>query len=66
MINLISHQWEDESPEAKARWFQSLSVYQRMELFTSYTNLILEVNPSLLETKDARPVTDRVRILTKE
>jgi hypothetical protein len=61
----ISHDRQEETPEAKARWFQSLSLQQRMELLCAYTNLILELNPHIVETKDARPVTDRIRILTK-
>lgn len=29
----ISHDWDEETLEAKARWFQSLSVEQRMRTF---------------------------------
>ena len=61
----ISHSIEDETSEAKARWFQSLSMQERMELLCTYTNLILAVNPHIVETKDARPITDCIRILTK-
>jgi hypothetical protein len=65
MQPLISHSIQEETPEAKARWFQSLTLQERMELLCSYTNLILEVNPQILEKKDARPITDNIRILTK-
>ena len=65
MNELISHDWQEETPEAKARWFQSLSLAQRMELLCTFTNLILTVNPKIVEQKDARPIEGRVRILSK-
>jgi hypothetical protein len=65
MKQSISHSFEEESPDAKARWFQSLSIQERMELLCSYTNLILAGNPKIVEKKDARPASDRIRILTK-
>lgn len=60
----ISHSIQEETPEAKARWFQSLSIEERMELLCSYTNLILAMNPRIVESKDARPITDRICVLT--
>ena len=45
MIPKISHNREDESIEAKAKWFRELSLEERMELLCFYTNLILENNP---------------------
>jgi hypothetical protein len=59
----ISHDRRDESPEAKARWFQSLSVSERMEIFCDFTDLALSLNPALMEKKDAQPVAGRVRVL---
>jgi hypothetical protein len=59
----ISHSFQDESIEAKTRWFQSLTLEQRMELLCAYTNLILELNPKIVESKDARPITGSIRIL---
>jgi len=59
----ISHSREDETPEAKALWFQSLSVEERMELLCEWTDLILENNPGILERKSAQPITGRVRVL---
>jgi hypothetical protein len=61
----ISHSIREETPEAKARWFQSLTLHERMELLCTYSNLILAVNPNIVETKDASPITDNIRILTK-
>jgi hypothetical protein len=60
----ISHDREDESIEAKARWFQSLSLKERMDLFCSFTDLALAVNPGLADRKDAQPVEGRVQVLS--
>lgn len=60
----ISHDRQQETPEAKARWFQSLSLEERMEFLCSMTDLILENNPQVLKRKNAQPVAGRVRVLT--
>jgi hypothetical protein len=61
----ISHSIREETPEAKARWFQSLTLQERMDLLCTYSSLILAVNPNIVEKKDARPISDNIRILTK-
>ena len=40
--------------EAKARWFQSLSMAERMEVFCSFTDLALSVNPHLKDRRIKR------------
>ena len=60
----ISHSFEDETPEAKARWFRSLTVDERIAMLCAWTDLILENNPGIAERKDAQPVTGRIRVLT--
>ena len=66
MINPdISHDRQEETLEAKARWFQSLSLAERMDLLCFFTDLILENNPNIVERKDAQPTAGRVRILTR-
>jgi hypothetical protein len=60
----VSHDREEETPEAKARWFQSLPLAERMELLCSFTNLVLENNPRALEVKNTRSPAGRVRVLT--
>ena len=60
----ISHDWQEETPEAKARWFQSLSLTERMDLLCCFTDLILSHNPKIAEQKDAQPIEGRVRVLT--
>ena len=61
----ISHDRKEETPEAKARWFQSLSLAERMEIFCEFTDLILEVNPSLPEKKIAQPIAGRIQVIAK-
>jgi hypothetical protein len=60
----ISHDRAAETPEAKARWFQSLTLEERMAVFCELTELILENNPRIADVNRARPVPGRVRVLT--
>ena len=60
----ISHDYREETIEAKARWFQALPLAERMELLCLFTDLILTVNPHIVEQKDAQPLAGRVRVLT--
>lgn len=66
MNGSISHDIRDESLEAKARWFQSLSLEERMDVFVAFTNLILENNPDIVKHKYVRPASERVRVISKE
>jgi len=59
----ISHSLEEESIEAKARWFRSLSPEQRMAMLMEWTELVLENNPGLIGVKDAVAVEGRIRVL---
>ena len=65
MTLAISHDRSEETPEAKARWFQSLSLDERMEIFCEITDFILAVNPAIMDMKDAPPVKGRIRVLSK-
>jgi hypothetical protein len=65
MKNPVSHSRKDESLEGKTRWFQSLSLTERMEIFCSFTDLALEINPKLPELKDAQQTQRRIRIVSK-
>ncbi len=64
MNGLVSHDRHDETPEAKARWFQSLSLSERMELLCAFTDLVLGVHPDLPDRKDAEPVEGRIQVLS--
>ena len=66
MIGSISHDLRDESLEAKARWFQSLALEERMDVFVAFTNLILENNPDVVKKKYVRPASERIRVISKE
>ena len=65
MLTAVSHDFAEETPEAKARWFQSLPLSERMDLLCLFTDLVLENNPLIAERKDAEPVAGRVRVLSK-
>jgi hypothetical protein len=60
----VSHRREEETPEAKARWFQSLSVTERLDLFCSMTDLALRVNPRLGDQKCAEPAEGRIQVIS--
>ena len=66
MIRSISHDIRDESLAAKARWFQSLPLEERMDVFVAFTNLILENNPDVVKKKYVRPASERIRVISKE
>jgi hypothetical protein len=61
MDKAISHDRKEESAEAKARWFRSLSLSERMEMLCSFTDLALTADPSLQERKHAQPVIGTLR-----
>ena len=65
MNGSVSHDMQDESFEAKARWFQSLSIDERMQVFCELTDLLLENNPELARAKDAQSIPGRVRVLSE-
>ena len=62
----ITHDWQEESIEAKTRWFQKLSLAERMDMLCWFTDLMLMANPKIVEQKDAEPLAERIRVLTPE
>jgi hypothetical protein len=60
----ISHDRADETLEAKALWFRSLPLPERMEMLCAFTDLALTANPSLPERKHAQPVEGRIQVLS--
>lgn len=66
MAGSISHDRSDESLDAKTRWFQSLTLEERMDVFVSFTNLILENNPDIVKQKYVRPASERIRVVSKK
>ena len=65
MNHNISNNWHDETPEAKARWFKSLSLAERIEMLCSFKDLILQNNPKIMESKNVEPTLGRIHIPTK-
>ena len=59
----VSHDRGEETLEAKAKWFQSLSLQERMELLCAFTDLALGVNPDLMDSKDAEPTGRSIQVL---
>ncbi|KAA3595944.1 MAG: hypothetical protein DWQ06_16330 [Calditrichaeota bacterium] len=65
MKSKISHSFQDETQKAKALWFQSLTLEERMDYFVWITDLILQNNPEILEVKNAQQTTGSIQILSK-
>ncbi|MGC1375539.1 MAG: hypothetical protein WA821_04915 [Anaerolineales bacterium] len=59
----ISHSCADETPEARACRFQSLTLEERADWLCEFTDFVLEVNPKIMEQKNAQPIKGRVQIL---
>jgi hypothetical protein len=60
----VTHDGGEETMEAKARWFQSLTLAERMDMLCAFTDLALSVNPTLQERKHAQPVAGRIQVLS--
>ena len=65
MEKRVSHSLLEETIEAKTRWFQSLSLSERMEILCSFTDLALEVNPKLPDPKGDQQTERDIRILSR-
>ncbi len=62
----VSHDWSEETIEAKARWFQSLTISERLDMLCFFTDLALAANPSLQEGRYVEPVQGRIQVLSRE
>lgn len=60
----VTHDRREETMEAKARWFRSLPISERMDMFCFFTDLALTVNPALQERKHAQPVAGRIQVIS--
>lgn len=65
MERAVSHSFAEETPEAKARWFQSLSLTERMDMLCDFTDMVLSLNPKIVEKRNVNSITGRVQILEK-
>jgi hypothetical protein len=60
----IAYGWEEESYEAKVRWWQSLTVGERMQRFAEIGDIVMALNPGLVQNKKhAEPIPGRVVVL---
>lgn len=62
----ISHKFKDESLEEKARWFQSLTMEQRIQNFCDYIELALALNPKLGDKPLDKSIKGRVQVITRK
>jgi len=60
----VSHNWNEETIEAKTLWFSSLTIEERMDLFCSITDLALSADPSLPERHCAEPIAGRIQVIS--
>jgi hypothetical protein len=60
----VSHDWAEETREAKAQWFRSLRMADRMQLLCELTDLALAINPSLPEKNRAQSTPGRIQVLS--
>jgi hypothetical protein len=65
MTPSISFNREEETPEAKAKWFQSLTPQERVDLFCEFVDMIFKNNPNIADHKDAEAIAKGFRILSK-
>lgn len=65
MKQVVSHERSEESLEAKARWFQTLTTNERAEMLCYFTDLMLSVNPGIIEHKDVEPIEGRILVVSK-
>jgi hypothetical protein len=63
MKQTIWHDRQQETIEAKTLWFRSLSMAERMEVFCSFTDLVMSANPGLKE-RYAQPIAGRVQVIS--
>jgi hypothetical protein len=64
MNSKISHDRNDETIEAKVKWFRTLNLSERMDMLCAFTDFALELNPQLPDKKYAQPTKGRIQILS--
>ena len=64
MNSKISHDRNDETIEAKVKWFRTLNLSERMDMLCAFTDFALELNPQLPDKKYAQPTKVRIQILS--
>ncbi len=63
MNSTVTHDRAEETIEAKALWFRSLTLAERMDMLCAFTGLLLMTNPGIVDQRNAEPVEGRVLVL---
>ena len=64
IMNLtVTHARTEESIEAKALWFRSLTLAERMDILCAFTEFLLIANPKITEQSNAQLIEGRVLVL---
>ena len=61
----ISHNRHEEALAEKARWFQTLSFEERLDMLCYFCDLALSQHPDMAERKHAEPVPGRIQVLVR-
>jgi hypothetical protein len=64
MKQAVWHDRQQETMEAKTLWFRSLSIAERMEVFCSFTDLILSVKPNMKDRRYSQPIVGHIQVLS--
>lgn len=59
----VAHGFEHETIEAKAAWFRTLTVQERLAALSAMYELAVALNPKLREGRDAARPQASVRVL---
>lgn len=59
----ISHNFADESLDKKSEWFKSLTMEQRMDIFSDFEELVLSLNPIAGRKIYDWPASKRIQVL---
>lgn len=62
----VSHDRQQEDLTAKAAWFNTLTVEERLNWLVEITELALALNPNIGDKKHVEPVEGRIRVLSRE
>ena len=62
----VTHDRTEETIEAKALWFRSLTLAERMDMLCAFTELLLMTNPRIVEQRNAQLIEGRVLVLKLE
>lgn len=59
----VSHSYEEETIEAKAAWFRTLTIEERLRVLDEFYRLAITLNPKLVGGRDAGPPGASVRVI---